>query len=255
MTEQRLQKLISAAGVCSRRHAEKLLAEKRVMVNGRLAQVGDQADPEIDQVLIDGHPLPKKGLTRVVLLNKPPGFVSTCDDPFGRPTVLDLLPSDLRLGLHPIGRLDLGSRGALLLTNNGELTLRLTHPRYSHRKTYLVWVQGRPAKDALSKWREGVLLDGLRTMTAQVEVLRQDPKKSLLKIILTEGRNRQIRRVAMLLGHPVIDLQRIAISHLTLEQLSEGQWRLIPESEWSQFLNSQNFQPSDQSLSQSHIQA
>ena len=131
---ERLQKLIAAAGICSRRHAEALLREGRVSVNDRIAQLGDRADPRLDRITIDGTPLPANDPPRLLLLNKPRGVISSCQDPQGRPIVLDLVPKQLRRGLHPVGRLDAESRGALLLTNQGELTLQLTHPRYSHAK-------------------------------------------------------------------------------------------------------------------------
>mgnify|MGYP005697313445 FL=1 len=139
---QRLQKLMSAAGHCSRRQAEELLRQGRVDVNGTIASLGDQADPETDLICVDGTPLAKVTEERVLLLNKPPGVISSCHDPQGRETVLDLIPAELRRGLHPVGRLDADSRGALLLSNQGELTLKLTHPRYAHNKTYRVTVSG-----------------------------------------------------------------------------------------------------------------
>ena len=135
---QRLQKLMSAAGHCSRRQAEELLRQGRVDVNGTIAALGDQADPETDLICVDGTPLAKQTPERVLLLNKPPGVISSCQDPQGRETVLDLIPAELRQGLHPVGRLDADSRGALLLSNQGELTLKLTHPRYAHSKTYRI---------------------------------------------------------------------------------------------------------------------
>jgi len=237
MTRQRLQKLIAAAGLCSRRKAELWLQDGRVRVDGKVARLGDQADPERQSIVVDGRQLHLLREARVLLVNKPVGVISTCHDPRGRRTVLDLLPPDHRRGLHPVGRLDADSRGALLLTDHGVLTLQLTHPRYDHTKTYRVWVEGVPATATLDRWRQGLVLDGLRTRPAGLRLLRQRPQRSLLEVVLQEGRNRQIRRVAHHLGHPVIDLQRVAIAHLQLGSLAEGRWRWLNKREWDSLLS------------------
>ena len=236
---QRLQKLMSAAGHCSRRQAEQLLRQGRVEVNGTIAGLGDQADPETDLICVDGTPLAKGAADRVLLLNKPPGVISSCHDPQGRDTVLDLIPSELRRGLHPVGRLDADSRGALLLSNQGELTLKLTHPRYAHSKTYRVTVTGTPDPTTLERWSQGVELDGSRPLPACVRLLRSEPEQSTLEVILREGRNRQIRRIASLLGHSVIDLQRVAIGGLALGSIAEGCWRELSRQEWRSLISSQ----------------
>jgi pseudouridine synthase len=158
--------------------------------------------------------------------------ISSCHDPRGRRTVLDLIPNHLRRGLHPIGRLDADSRGALLLTNRGQLTLRLSHPRYEHSKTYRVWLEGDPSPGQLQSWRDGVWLDGQRTQPATVQRLRREGGRTLLEVTLQEGRNRQIRRTADQLGHPVLDLQRIAIAGIPLGSLAEGEWRALHKGEW-----------------------
>ena len=150
MTRQRLQKLIAAAGLCSRRRGEEWLQDGRVTVDGRVATLGDQADPDHQLIEVDGVPLTSTQEPRVLLLNKPVGVICSCRDPQGRATVLDCLPPQERPGLHPVGRLDADSRGALLLTDQGELTLKLTHPRYSHAKTYRVLVRGIPSSKASS---------------------------------------------------------------------------------------------------------
>ena len=232
MTRQRLQKLMAAAGLCSRRKAEIWLQDGRVCVDGQIAHLGDQADPDQQLIVVDGRRLELRKDPRVLLVNKPVGVISTCHDPRGRRTVLDLLPPDLRQGLHPVGRLDADSRGALLLTDQGDLTLQLTHPRYDHTKTYRVWIEGVPATDTLDRWRQGLVLDGSRTRPAGIQLLQRRPKRCLLEVVLMEGRNRQIRRVAAHLGHPVIDLQRVAIAHLRLAPLEEGRWRWLNKEEW-----------------------
>ena len=236
---QRLQKLMSAAGHCSRRQAEELLRQGRVEVNGRIAGLGDQADPQIDRICVDGSPLATVIAERVLLLNKPPGVISSCHDPQGRETVLDLIPADLRRGLHPVGRLDADSRGALLLSNQGELTLKLTHPRYAHSKTYRVTVRGTPDQSKLQRWRQGIELDGSRTLPASVKLLHSQREHSTLEVILREGRNRQIRRIASLLGHSVVDLQRTAIDGLALGSTAEGCWRELSRQEWRSLISSQ----------------
>ena len=233
----RLQKIISESGLISRRKADLLISQGKVTLNGRQAIAGEKADPFTDQILVEGKDLPKKVTHRVFLLNKPLGVISTCNDDHGRKTILNLIPSNLRQGIHPVGRLDADSRGAILLTNNGDLTLRLTHPKYSHTKTYLVWIKGKPNQLILNNWRQGILLDSKMTRPASIEVIKVLNQKTLIKIILKEGRNRQIRRVANLIGHPVQDLKRIAISHIKLNGLQEGKWRELKRSEWFSLLD------------------
>tara|TARA_Y100001968_G_scaffold331308_1_gene385586 strand:+ start:557 stop:1267 length:711 start_codon:yes stop_codon:yes gene_type:complete len=234
--KQRVQKIISSAGFCSRRNAEILINQGRIKINGRTALIGDKADPNLDKVSVDGKFVSNNTQTKVILLNKPAGFITSCNDPFGRKTVLNLIPTNLTQGLHPIGRLDKDTRGALLLTNNGELTLRLTHPRYSHSKTYKVLVKGKPNQNKILQWEQGIFLDGEKTLEAKVDLLENYPNNSLLKVTIREGRNRQIRRVAALLGHPVIDLQRIAIDKINLDGLEEGEWRELNHEEWEKIL-------------------
>nr|WP_115092999.1 pseudouridine synthase [Synechococcus sp. UW106] len=237
MTRQRLQKLIAAAGLCSRRRAEEWIQAGRITVDGQVARVGDQADPQQQTICVDGRALPSRGAARVLLLNKPVGVICSCDDPQGRRTVLDLLPPEHRAGLHPVGRLDADSRGALLLTDLGELTLKLTHPRYSHAKTYRVWVEGVPSEAVLDSWCRGFPLDGRPTRPAQVRRLQTRGVRSLLEIELREGRNRQIRRMAEALGHPVLDLRRTVIAGLPLGDLAEGCWMWLSEGEWKPMLD------------------
>ena len=239
MSEQRLQKLIAAAGVCSRRKAEHLLLQERVTVDGRLATVGDRADPTKQSIRVDGVPLKLERAPFVLMINKPVGYVCTCHDTHGRPTVLDLIPNRFRTGLHPVGRLDADSRGALLLSNYGDFTLKLTHPRYDHLKTYHVWVKGQPSLRALQHWTSGIILDGRRTRPANVHALQSESSSTLLEITLMEGRNRQIRRIAALLGHPVLDLQRIAIAGLSLGSLAEGAFRKLSQYEWMPLIDSE----------------
>lgn len=234
MAAERLQKLIAQAGICSRRRAEDLLRAGRIQVNGSVAQLGDRADPHCDAIALDGRPLQAAAAPLVLLLNKPAGVISSCHDPEGRPVVLDLLPPELARGqgLHPVGRLDAESRGALLLSNDGTLTLELTHPRYAHSKTYRVWVRGEPTQATLDRWARGVPLDGQPSQVVRLQLLQRGQGRTLLELVMGEGKNRQIRRTAELLGHPVLDLQRIAIGPIALGELPEGRWRRIHPQEW-----------------------
>ncbi len=239
---ERLQKILSHWGVASRRQAEQLILEGRVRLNGTVVQLGQKANPEQDQIEVDGKLILPNNRPQLayLLLNKPAGIVSTCDDPRSRKTVLDLLPSQLRQnhGIHPVGRLDTASTGALLLTNDGELTFWLTHPRHAVPKTYQVWVQEHPSQSVLEQWRQGVMLADKQTLPAEIRVLDSLEEQTLLEIVLREGRNRQIRRVASQLGHPVIQLHRVAIGPIQLGQLSKGHCRPLAPAELN-FLRTQ----------------
>jgi pseudouridine synthase len=238
--EAKLQKVISQWGIASRRQAEEMIKLERVRVNGVLAHLGQKVNPETDIIMVDGKTVSsqERPVLIYLLINKPIGVVSTCYDPQARPTVLDLLPEELRsgTGIHPVGRLDTNSTGALILTNDGDLTFRLTHPRHNIPKTYRVLVKGHPPQGTLQIWREGIFLDNRKTRTAQVELIETLAGKSRLEIILKEGRNRQIRRVAKKLGYPVIQLHRSAIGPIQLqlpkkEYLSSGSFRYLTQKE------------------------
>ena len=233
---ERVQKLIASSGHCSRRKAEQLIIQKRVLINGKIAKIGDKATPTQDLIIIDGEPIKLSRSNRVLLLNKPKGVISSCKDNLGRKTILDLIPEELKNGLHPIGRLDLESRGAILLTNNGELTLKLSHPRFQHSKTYKVLLKGILEKNTIQKWRNGIYLDGKLTIKVSIDVLKRMDTETLINITMREGRNRQIRRIAELIGHPVIDLQRTAIANIKLNKLKEGYWRILKNHEWRNLL-------------------
>lgn len=238
--QDRIQKILSQWGIASRRQAEQLILDGRVRLNGAIAQLGQKADPDRDHIEVNGKVVRPQARPSLYyfLVNKPIGVVSTCFDPQNRPTVMDLLPIELRRGkgLHPVGRLDVESTGALLLTNDGELTNQLTHPRHHIDKTYQVWVNGCPSESVLRQWREGIILDGRKTLPAAVKVLKQAATKTLLQVILREGRNRQIRRVAEQLGHPVVRLHRSAIGSVQLQPprgaaLMAGHYRPLEEFE------------------------
>ena len=252
MTE-RLQKLLSQRGIASRRQAEKLILGGRVTVNGKTAEIGQQADASVDCIRVDGVEIGQPPRCAYFLLHKPKGVVSTCKDPQGRRTVLDLIDESDGVGLHPVGRLDADSTGALLLTNDGQFTYQLTHPRHQMPKVYRVRVQGEPTAAVLRQWREGIMLEGRKTLPAKVNVLKRpsDSKadgKTLLRVTLTEGRNRQIRRVAQSLGHPVTALHRIKIGSLSLGNLPRSRYRLLTPDEVTQLKRSADASSTDRSL-------
>ncbi|WP_036477175.1 pseudouridine synthase [Myxosarcina sp. GI1] len=237
---ERIQKILSQWGVASRRQAEKLITAGKVRVNGKIASLGDKLDLAVDVLEVNGKviQLTDRPQPIYLLLNKPTSVVSTCSDPQNRPTVLDLLPNNLKKGkgIHPVGRLDFNSSGALLLTNDGDLTLNLTHPRYHLPKTYLVWLDKHPTEEDLVLWRNGINLNGKKTLPAEVEIVRRRGQQTLIKIVLIEGRNRQIRRTAEKLGYKVVELHRTAIGSISLNsrgktELTNGSYRHLTSSE------------------------
>jgi pseudouridine synthase len=232
----RLQKLLSAAGVASRRAAEALITDGRVTVNGMAAtRLGSRADPVVDEVRVDGRRIRLPERRRYILLNKPAGYVTTRTDPQRRRTVLALIP-DAGQYLYPVGRLDYESEGLLIITNDGDLTAALTHPRHGVAKVYEATVRKVPDARALERLRHGVVLDGRRTAPAQVRVKRtvspgRDPARAVLEITLREGRQRQVRRMCEAVGHPVERLTRIRIGPLSDARLKPGMWRELSEEE------------------------
>jgi pseudouridine synthase len=222
----RLQKVIAQAGVASRRKAELLITAGRVRVNGHtVTTLGTTVDPTTDVVVVDGRPLRLQEPPRYILLHKPRGYVTTCQDEQGRPTVFALLKRQ-PVRLFPVGRLDMNSEGVLLLTNDGRLAHRLLHPRYGVPRTYLVHVSGMLTEQELEHLRRGVSLDDGKTLPAQVQVARRGDKSCWLRMTLREGRSRQIHRMLERCGgYSVKRLQRIAMGPLTLLGLPPGQCR------------------------------
>ena len=230
---ERIQKLISAAGLCSRRAAEEWIAEGKVTVNGGLARLGDTADPALDEILVDGKPLPTPpAKSTTVLLYKPRGYVTTLSDERGRRTVAELLPPELGR-LYPVGRLDQFSEGLLLMTNDGALANRLAHPAGEVRKTYRLWVSGWRG-EALALLRRPIVLDGRNIQAPTVRLTWKRDEIALLEITIHEGRNRQIRRMAEAAGLKTTRLQRIAEGPISLGDLKPGQWRELSEAELQQ---------------------
>lgn len=234
--EERLQKLLSSAGVCSRRRAEDYILAGRVTVNGTPAHLGDRADPDRDTVCLDGTPLVSAPAARqVLMLYKPRGVVTTLSDERGRKTVADLV-RDCPTRVWPVGRLDRDSEGLLLLTDDGALTHALLHPSHEVEKEYLVWVTGQ-TETGLARLSEPLTLDGYALHPARVQLLRREGAKSLLSVVIHEGRNRQVRRMCALCGMEVQRLKRVREGTLRLdERLKPGQWRPLTPGE-RQLLN------------------
>ncbi len=227
--KQRLQKILSARGVASRRASETLITEGRVLVNGAVAGLGDSADPDTDQILIDGKPLPEQTGYVYILLNKPRGYVTTLSDEKGRQNAAQLV-ADCGVRVYPVGRLDMDSEGLLLFTNDGEFANRLMHPGKEVDKTYEVWVSGyHEAVPALL--RRPIQLDGYQIKPPKVKLLWADGTKAKLLITIHEGRNRQIRRMCEAAGCQVTRLRRISEGVLQLGDLPLGKWRYLTEEE------------------------
>jgi 23S rRNA pseudouridine2605 synthase len=223
---ERLQKILSQAGVASRRASEGLMLQGRVTVNGvTIRELGTKADPARDDIRVDGRRVKFAERHRYILLNKPRGYVTTRSDPERRPTVIDLLKG-VREYVYPVGRLDFDSEGLLILTNDGDLAARLTHPSHEVARVYEVQLLGTPDDRDLERLRRGIMLEGRRTAAADVRVV----KPGLLLITIREGRNRQVRKMCEAIGHPVDHLRRVAIGPLKDARLKPGYWRdLNPE--------------------------
>ena len=238
--EQRLQKLISAAGIASRRHAEELISAGRVTVNGEvIKELGTKADPEKDHIKVNGKLINPELQSRekiYVLLNKPKGYLSSVSDPEGRPLVTELLPRSLGK-LHPVGRLDFNTEGLLLLTNDGNFTNYVTAARNRVEKVYEVKVKGVPEESGIQRLRRGItLLDGTRTAPAKIEMLHETQTNAWYEVLLHQGRNQQVRRMFELIGHSVLKLRRVRIGFLTDEKLKPGSWRFLSPAEASRLM-------------------
>jgi pseudouridine synthase len=234
--KERIQKIIARAGIASRRAAEKMVLEGRIAINGvQVTQMGVMADPERDDIRVDGHLISVETGKIYLLLNKPRGYVTTLDDPQGRPIVTDLL-AGIQERVFPVGRLDYDSEGLLLLTNDGELAQRLQHPRYGTTKTYRVKAEGHLSRREMRALSEGVALeDGLfRPLSAALE--RKSPKSCWIVLTLAEGRNRVIRRAFAAIGHPVLRLVRVALSDVLLGDLKPGAYRHLTGKEVSRLI-------------------
>jgi len=228
--EERLQKILARAGLGSRRKCEEFIKAGRVTVNGRqISEMGVKVDAEQVTIAFDGQPV--CGEENIyLLLNKPAGYVTTLSDPQGRPIVTDLLP-DIKKRVFPVGRLDLNSEGALLLTNDGKLTNYILHPRYNVTKTYEIMVKYSPSPEKLQQLERGISLDGVQTLPAKIRVLSRKKTKIKLEIILHEGKKRQIRKMFSAIGHPVQRLKRTAYGGLTLGKLQPARYRFLSKKD------------------------
>src|SRR5512135_3078560 len=229
MAEERIQKLLAQAGLGSRRACEEYLVQLRVKVNGKTVQLGAKADPNRDTITVDDRRIQFESKKVYVMLNKPLGIITTNDDEFDRKTVRDLVAVEGHL--YPVGRLDADSEGLVLLTNDGDLANALTHPRYEHEKEYRVLVEGEPGESTLKAWQRGVLLEGQMTAPARVDVIDSGRGQTWLRVVMHEGRKRQIREVAGMLGHHVKYLQRVRIGPIRPTNLKVGEWRHLSASE------------------------
>jgi pseudouridine synthase len=226
-----LQKILSQAGVASRRASEQLMIEGRVAVNGAtVRELGTKADPAHDDIRVDGRRVKVHDRHRYILLNKPTGYVTTRSDPQKRPTVIDLIAA-VREYVYPVGRLDFDTAGLLILTNDGELAARLTHPRHGIARVYEARVLGVPDAHDIARLAKGILIEGRRTQPALVNVLHARSDDALLEITVREGRNRQVRNMCAAIGHPVSSLQRVAIGPVRDRKLPTGRWRDLDAAE------------------------
>lgn len=228
--QERLQKLLAQAGYGSRRACEVFITEGRVFVNGKKAELGQKADLAVDKVTIDGKALAKKESLTYIALYKPRNVLSASEGQDDRRIVRDLIP--VQGHLYPVGRLDYDSEGLILMTNDGDLTNKLTHPRYGHEKEYRVLLSRKPDEEQLSTWRRGVILeDGDKTQPADVKFLSTSGKGAWIRVIMGEGKKRQIREIGKLLGLPVVRIIRLRIGTLKLDNLKPRQWRYLTEDE------------------------
>lgn len=226
----RLQKILADAGIASRRAAEQFITAGRVTVNGKaVSQLGAKADPERDRIAVDGDPVKIKRKIYLAL-HKPKGVLCTRKDPEGRPSIMDLLPAEWS-NVYPVGRLDRESEGLIFLTNDGDFCLRQTHPRYQVRKTYVVTVAGRFHPDGLGRLRQGVEHEGERLKAAFARLISSSNSVSVLEIVITEGKNHEVRRMMEVLGHEVLRLVRLQIGSIKLASLKPGRWRTLTAPE------------------------
>lgn len=225
--QQRLQKILAKAGIASRRKAEELIKEGKVRVDGKVVtEMGTKVDPDAQDIECDGIHVAVREKKIYILLHKPAGFLSTVNDPQGRPIVTDLLPQ-VKERVYPVGRLDLDTEGALLLSNDGELAQKILHPSHEVNKTYVAKVKGKPNTKKLAALSRGITLEGRKTWPADIEVLQTEPQATTIKIIIHEGRKRQVRKMFDAVGHPVLQLKRTAYGQLELGDLRPGKYRFL----------------------------
>lgn len=227
----RLQRFLANAGVASRRASEKIILSGRVQVNGRIVrELGFKIDPDVDEIKVDGKICHKEQRHIYIMMNKPAGVVTTVKDPFGRPTVIDIIKG-LKERVYPVGRLDMDTEGLLILTNDGEVTYRLTHPKHEVEKTYLAHVKGMVTRRQILMLEMGIKLEDGLTAPAKVRIVKRIGDSTVLEIKIHEGKKRQVRRMCSAIGNPVIHLKRTHIGNLSLNNLKPGQWRFMTAKE------------------------
>lgn len=228
--EVRLQKYLADCGVASRRKSEEVILNGRVKVNGEVVEeLGTKINTKIDVVEVNDKIIKMEERKVYILLHKPEGYITTVTDQFDRPTVLDLI--DIEERVFPVGRLDYETSGLLILTNDGELTFKLTHPKHEVKKVYIAKVIGQPSSESLQQFKEGLFIDGYKTSQAEVLIVRKDNKYTSLKISIIEGKNRQVRKMCEAIGHKVANLKRISTGELELGDLKRGEFRYLTQEE------------------------
>lgn len=235
----RLQKYIAMCGKASRRKAEEMIADGRVKVNGeKVTEQGVKVEIGSDKVTVDGKELSLVTKKYYIMLNKPVGVVSTVSDEAGRPTVVDILKDEINTRIFPVGRLDYDTEGLLLLTNDGDFSYRVTHPKFEMKKTYLALVGSGLTVAGLNKLRRGVVIDGFRTSPAEVELIESEPNSNLVRITIHEGKNRQVRKMFEAVGVKVKELRRVSIGKVEIGNLPYGRWRHLTSHEINYLMNS-----------------
>ncbi len=236
--KERLQKVLARSGACSRRKAEEFIKQGRVTVDGKVVtEMGLKVDPDLQRITLNGRPVRFSSKKITVLLNKPTGYVTTLSDPQGRPIVSSLLKG-IPERLFPVGRLDLDTSGALILTNDGDLAQRIQHPSFEINKTYVAKVKGRPSAESLARLGKGIKLEGRMTYPAHLKVRQQTTRFSVIEIVIHEGRKRQVRKMFAAIGHPVLELSRIAYGQLKLGSLASGAIRILKKKDISRIFSS-----------------
>lgn len=227
----RLQKYISKAGVASRRKAEEYIRQGKIKVNGKVVtEMGAKVDPQKDEIYFNNKKIFLEDKKIYIMLNKPEGYVTTLSDQFNRPKVTDLIQG-VNERIYPVGRLDYNTSGLLLLTNDGDLTYKITHPKHYIDKIYISKIKGIITQKEMNKFSKGIDIGGYITVPAKIKLIEKNQKNCLVKIVIREGKNRQIRRMMDILGHPVITLKRVSIGKLSLGDLRKGEWRYLNHEE------------------------
>jgi pseudouridine synthase len=227
----RLEKFLAESGIMSRRTAKKCISDGRVTVNGECAQIpGTHIAPDTDEVKVDGKPIQEKPKLIYLMLNKPPGYLSTRHDERSRPTVMDLV-CDIPERIYPVGRLDMDTEGLLLMTNDGAFAHKLTHPSHEIEKTYIAWVEGEPGREAVDRLRAGVMIQDGKTAPAKVVQIGSEKGCTQFRVVIHEGKKRQIRRMFGVIQHKVISLKRVQIGSLSLGTLPRGKYRLLTQTQ------------------------